>query len=227
MDGFWAPPLPLVRVAGIHVTLFFSLVQLGHACICVVSDAMDRGALQDGARSAPKKLLEIWARGHSLSCVSRRVHAVVSTISLYDLFLFSSPPSSPSHRIGGTQKCFVSVRPSPDIVPDDACLASILNMNLVCACTRTSSFHVPNGSAYYKRPGSWCNPLKNKETELRWTKTNQSPHRRIKAPQGICIGTCTCHRVLLQYYTEKKRCCPSPIPEPRITHTKLHQWIRS
>lgn len=117
-DGFWAP-------ASSRNTRnpFFPSAYTARTCLHMrLSDAMDRGALQDGGRSAPN-LLEIWARGHSflsllLSCVSRRFHAVVSTI----------PLPSQSHRIGqrGEHKLLVSVRPSPDAVPGDACLASIL-----------------------------------------------------------------------------------------------------
>lgn len=60
---------------------FFPSAYTARTCLHMrLSDAMDRGALQDGGRSAPN-LLEIWARGHSFvslspsPCLSHVCHA--------------------------------------------------------------------------------------------------------------------------------------------------------
>ncbi|KAL7907241.1 hypothetical protein GGI35DRAFT_455830 [Trichoderma velutinum] len=174
---------------------------------------MDRGALQDGARSAPnysKYGLVATASSlcASLVCVTPTSRSSYQK-SLYTLLVYLVSPFtsiSQDRRGGNTESWCLCGRRSW------RCLLGIhTNMNPVYL-----QLHVP--TARHATSGRLVvQPPSRTGTEMGWTNETKSasPH---KPPQRHLHCYNSVPHMLLQYYTEKTNM--SPTPYPRIAHTK-------
>ncbi|KAL6696815.1 hypothetical protein J3F84DRAFT_371321 [Trichoderma pleuroticola] len=194
-----------------------------------VPDAVDRGALQDGARSAPN-LLEKWARGHScpspsLLCVCHAGFTISHLSSFHMILSFSRHPfiSSISQDRGEHRMLCVCAAVTRRCAW--RCLLGIhTNMNPVCPCA--CSFHASQRLGMLQAAGFVVHTTPPRTGRRNCAGQDEaksaSPH---ETPQGICTA-----KLLTEYMYRpssatpvlhrKKELFRSPTPYPRITHTK-------